>query len=458
MTWFRRVTGDGEHYNEMGTGQILKKKAMKMMSRKLLGNHYNTTASRPGCARRRTELSGERSALCRGLATLVLLVAGVLPAPAQPQLEARLGPAAVYRGSWPSSTNYAYDVKVAGPYAYVALPHDGLAVLDVSHPANCVRVGGYANLRTYNAHNVAVTGNYACLLDSYWGPMIIDVSNPTNCVLAGSYYRYNDGLYRSMALAGHYLYVTLHGLGGDNRGLQIFDVSDPTNCVLVGGCGPNWSAYGVAVAGNYAYVTEQGGLQVVDVSNPTNCVWVSRMADAQPGWGVAVAGNYVFASFWSGGLQVIDVSNPTNCVRVGFCPTRGVVRTVELSGKYAYLTEAAAGVEVIDVSNPTNCVLVWSSQTNLIASGMTLVGNRMYVAAYDAGLQVLDWLPHAQITVRVDALTNAAFTLEACTNLANPVQWTPLLTTNVATMPFDYVDRDALTEACPQKFYRVHQP
>jgi len=34
----------------------------------------------------------------------------------------------------------------------------------------------------------------------------------------------------------------------------------------------------------------------------------------------------------------------------------------------------------------------------------------------------------------------------------------PLLTTNVATMPFDFVDFDVKLSEKPQKFYRVRQP
>jgi hypothetical protein len=45
---------------------------------------------------------------------------------------------------WPTSPGGpAYDVKVAGNYAYVALGPGGLTVIDVSRSTNCVRVGGY---------------------------------------------------------------------------------------------------------------------------------------------------------------------------------------------------------------------------------------------------------------------------------------------------------------------------
>lgn len=61
-------------------------------------------------------------------------------------------------------------------------------------------------------------------------------------------------------------------------------------------------------------------------------------------------------------------------------------------------------------------------------------------------------------TVRVNATPSLTFTLEAATNLSDPNSWQPLLTTNVATMPFDFVDFDVKLADKPQKFYRVRQP
>ena len=63
-----------------------------------------------------------------------------------------------------------------------------------------------------------------------------------------------------------------------------------------------------------------------------------------------------------------------------------------------------------------------------------------------------------QFTVRVDTTPNEPFTLQAATNLAPPITWMNLLTTNVPTMPFDYVDFDVKFSDKPQKFYRVRVP
>ena len=58
----------------------------------------------------------------------------------------------------------------------------------------------------------------------------------------------------------------------------------------------------------------------------------------------------------------------------------------------------------------------------------------------------------------MDATPGVAFTLQATTNLAPPISWTNLLTTNVPAMPFDYVDFDVKLSDKPQKYYRIRQP
>jgi hypothetical protein len=203
--------------------------------------------------------------------------------------------------------------------------------------------------------------------------------------------------------------------------LQVIDVSDPTHCVQVGGYPVDWPefAYGVAVAGNYAYVADgYAGLQVIDVSDPTHCVRVGGCYAGGTAYGVAVAGNYAYLADYDAGLRVIDVSNPTNCVPVGDYP----------NGLYGY------------------------------ANGLAVVGNMIYLADGESGLAVLASLQNVQFTLRVDATPGVPFTIEAATNLAAPVVWRELLTTNVAAMPFDFVDFDVKAADQTQKFYRLRQP
>lgn len=175
-------------------------------------------------------------------------------------------------------------------------------------------------------------------------------------------------------------------------------------------------------------------------------------------WDVKVVGNYAYVALGAGGLAVIDVSNPTNCAQVGGYNTSGYAYGVAVSGNYAFVADFIEGLLVIDVSNPTNCVRVGGYDTSGTALGVAVVADRIYVADGAAGLLVLPTLPNVQFTVRVDATPGVPFTLEAATTLNAPIPWTPLLTTNMPAMPFDYVDFDVKLSEKPQKYYRVRQP
>jgi hypothetical protein len=115
-------------------------------------------------------------------------------------------------------------------------------------------------------------------------------------------------------------------------------------------------------------------------------------------------------------------------------------------------------LQVIDVSNPSNCVRVSGYITRDRAVSVAVDANRIYVATHAHGLVVLPSLPNLQFTVRVGATPNSPFTLEAATNLIEPISWRPLLTTNVSTMPFVYTDFDVKISEKAQKYYRLRQP
>jgi hypothetical protein len=66
----------------------------------------------------------------------------------------------VYPGKWSDRPQgEAFDVAVAGNYAYLADGSGGLQVLDISDPAHPARVGGYTNGGLIGT--IAVSGNCA---------------------------------------------------------------------------------------------------------------------------------------------------------------------------------------------------------------------------------------------------------------------------------------------------------
>lgn len=99
----------------------------------------------------------------------------------------------------------------------------------------------------------------------------------------------NGGTARSVAVAGNYAF-----LANEGDGLRIYDISNPANPVNIGHTNSSGGyAWAVAVADHYAYVANlYGGLSIYDVANPTNPVSKSATTDGISARGVAVAGNY----------------------------------------------------------------------------------------------------------------------------------------------------------------------
>ncbi len=339
----------------------------------------------------------------------------------------------------------ALDVKVVGRYAFLAAGRAGLEVIDINNPVVPIRIGGCA---AGEATDLAISGNYAYVASGIAGLHVVDIRNPTHCERVGGYASGNWIL--DVAVSGNYAF-----LAADHAGLEVIDVSRPAQPVRVGGTYLNGRGWSVAVAGNYAYVAEgDWGMEVIDVSSPSNCVRLGRFSAFDSNFDVAISGHYAYVTAADDpvGLKVFDISNPTLPLRIGSGFTGEDAHAVTVEGIYAYVHTSREGMRVLDVSDPTNCIPL----AKFARSGQVAVAEgRIYVAAFDEGLLVVPSLPGLQFAVRVDATPNLPFTLEASSDLEDPTAWQPLVTTNVATMPFVFVDFDVKLPEERHKFYRV---
>ena len=152
-------------------------------------------------------------------------------------------------------------MSVAGSYAYVADDDRGLQILDISNPAAPTLAGSY-DTRGY-AYGVSVVGNYAYVADGVSGLQILNISNPAAPTLVGTYDTTGYCLCRERG-------GQLRLCGGRRSAACRSSTSatlPPRPCV--GTCDTSGYAYGVSVAGNYAYVADgYSGLQILNISNP----------------------------------------------------------------------------------------------------------------------------------------------------------------------------------------------
>jgi hypothetical protein len=107
-------------------------------------------------------------------------------------------------GKWTTSgRGWAQGVAVQNNLLYAAIFRGGLAVIDLSNPADPRWVGGFETSGV--ASSVAVSGRYAYVVGGYSDLEVIDVSNPASPQRVGSYDI--SGEARGVAVSGDYVYV-----------------------------------------------------------------------------------------------------------------------------------------------------------------------------------------------------------------------------------------------------------
>lgn len=122
---------------------------------------------------------------------------------------------------------------------------------------------------------------------------------------------------------------------------------------VVGGYDTPGSVFGVAVAGDLAFIADQlSGLQVIDVSNLSAPTLLGSLDTAGSALGIAVSGNRVYLADSNGGLRIIDVTATVSPTLLGTYDTIGFASGVAVSGNYAFVADYSGGLQVINVTNP----------------------------------------------------------------------------------------------------------
>ncbi len=344
-------------------------------------------------------------------------------------------------GEWGSGSYRA--VTVQGNYAYCAANWAGLDIVDISDPANPVKVG---NCDTSGGPTgVAVSGNYA-YVNEFYNLRIIDISDPANPFSAATY----QTTCWDMALSGNHVLTVNEGT------LTILDVSNPTAPVEAGSCKILSEVSSITASGNHAYVINNNydDFQVVDISNPAAPAVVGACQPSSYNLDLVAKGNYVYIlnGAVNSYIQVVDVSGPTaprpgasmvfgnNCTRLSLSGDRiyaysendTYIYTIDISdpssprhagtyggndatfegltqsGGYVYGACGDYGLRVLEFSNPDAVTETGRLDIGGNCSDVAVAGNQIYLAKNERGVQVLDVSTPSNPT-----RTGAAFTAPA---------------------------------------------
>ena len=275
------------------------------------------------------------------------------------------------------STGSAPNVTVSGSIAYVSANGNGLYIIDISNPASPVVLATYGA----PASACAVSDGIAYLAQGSLGVHLVDVSNPA--APRGLFTLTNKSASNQVAVTGTIAVAT-----GTPRGTDIIDISDPTRPVVASSVAG--SSGDVAINGRYAYVAAQGDLQVVDLAVPWNAVVVGTVVTPSIAYGVAVSGTKAVVSDAFAGLHVLDISNPASPRIAGSVSLGGFAGKVAIAGNTALVANSnLGGVQIVDISNAASPRLLTTVSTGS-APNVTVSGSIAYVSANGNGLYIID--------------------------------------------------------------------
>jgi hypothetical protein len=360
----------------------------------------------------------------------------------------------------------AVGVAGSGNFCYVTAREEGLLVLDTSNIANPEKVGSY---RTdgWSAEKAVLTGNHLYLLEIKPGlaaPLhrlaALDVTNRSSPRQVGACDI--DGLFWAYALAvfDDFAYIAARAPGAQGR-LEVVDIRSPERLQYVGGIQTGTGANDVAIAGNFAYVVDEGsGLQIIDVTNPATLKRIGTYDTGGEPSGICVAGNYAYIADSSLGLVLLDIRDPANPRKVADYPTGNSPQRIAVSGSYAYVG-GYPGLQVIDISDPANPGRVGSNSAVVSAYDILVAGDRVLVAAYDhfailelfqPPLRMEAVQTGPEFRVRVHGSAGKSFSIQRSANLRDWQDWMPITLQNGAE-----VISDPGAASAEWRFYRARQ-
>ena len=303
--------------------------------------------------------------------------------------------------------------------------------LGATSPVAAGSVGNGTSLSGIEA--VAAAGAYAYTVGYNAGVLdVVDISNPASPQVVGQTVAANTLLNATnITISGSYAYVVSKnrngpsGSGSNDDGtgnsLTIVDISNPTSPSIVGSVHDStdlFGAYGIAVAGMYAYVAAQGCLvnqpcrnknvgddfAVVDVFNPSNPTLVATIHNQSlPAQltgalkhvtSVALMGADAFVTAsYSNELTAIDISDPVHPAIVGVVVDNTQLDfpvDVAASKGYAFVADQASGVgrvAAVDVHDPSMMQVASSVTSSTWLNGayrIQLRNDFAYVAGFNA--------------------------------------------------------------------------
>lgn len=313
-----------------------------------------------------------------------------------------------------NSPNGLSELTVSGGHAYIN-DGDRISAIDVTYPAN-PSIVGTLNLSPSQAQVLKAQGDVLYAIEGGLQQLrIIDISDPTSMSTLGSYSF--PGFPQGLAVEGDYAFVT------ENNGgtiLHVIDVSNPALPISLATVPVGTNPTSISVFGDHVYVSCSGDatLRIIDFSTPVSPIAIGLLNTPEP-WGVSFSGGYAFmATRLEDFIKVVDISDPTSPSIVDSIPGAGYPRGISIIGNYGFaFNDNSAIIQVIDISNPTEIEEIDTFEIispGAYLTGMVVSDNNAYVANNGGSdFVVLSLACEESYAIGIDPLTGEASTLPA---------------------------------------------
>jgi hypothetical protein len=266
-----------------------------------------------------------------------------------------------------------------------------------------------------------VVGSLVYVADGDAGLQVIDVSNPANPVRVGGYY--TGGYASGVQVVGNLAYVA-----NGSAGLQVIYVGNPANPVRVSGYDTSGSATSVQIVGNLAYVADGSwGLTVLRLHGTSS---VPNQAPISSGFGATTPQNQPLSITFASLLAPVSdpEGSPINLLSVSTTSTNGapvvssateVVYTPKagfvgadrfdyvVSDSHGAMSTLPAQIAVLTPGTTVNTVQALVVTASAVSFNFTGLPGRTYVVQRAASL-ASPWITVGTLTIQPDGSGNYA--------------------------------------------------
>jgi len=288
------------------------------------------------------------------------------------------------------------DIEISGDDAYmISKSASKLYVFDISTPTSPVLVGTYDVADIYNPDKVVVDGNLVYIgAYQFQNLVIVDVSDPTNPVFEGKLIDSTVSC-GGMFVDGSYAYCAY------GYRINVIDISDTTAPSLLRTITPDGSMYGLTSDGSHLYVTGCYLMDIYDLSDPANPVFEGGMdTGSECARNVLVDSGLAYVANHGDGLRILDVSDPTAPTATGFVDPGGYVSDAAKSGDFVFVADTTLGLQVIDVSTPATPSVAGGLDGDTEFVDIFKSGSLVYAADYNESIRIIDVSDRSKPTLK----------------------------------------------------------